>query len=263
MMLCDAHCHYHDEPIAGVWPNVRAELDRIGLKRAVVNGTGPDDWQIVADLVSSEAGLVSAFGVHPLFISDAGEAWRERLLPMLDRPGATVGEIGIDRARPRDQWPLQERLFVEQWRIAAERGLPTSVHCVQAPGRLLELLGELPRLECGFLLHGYSGSAEMVGDLAKLGARFSFSVTTLQRPKTRSAIERVAPDRLLMETDAPYMPPGEALRRAELPAMPDGRPANHPANLAAAYELAAEALGMNVSELAEQVEANFTALFVR
>ena len=81
---------------------------------------------------------------------------------MLDAHSAAVGEIGLDRWKEGLNYEGQEDVFVTQLRIAAERNLPASIHCLKAWGRILELLQEGPVPERGFLLHSYGGPTEMV-----------------------------------------------------------------------------------------------------
>jgi len=82
-------------------------------------------------------------------------------------------EIGLDRWIKDHDLPDQEDVFVWQLRLAAERDLPASLHCLQAWGRLLELLQTSPRPQRGSCWHSYGGPREMVAPLAKLGAHFS------------------------------------------------------------------------------------------
>jgi len=178
-------------------------------------------------------------------------------------PGLSVGEIGLDRWIEGHDLEDQAEVFTWQLRLAAERNLPASIHCLQAWGRLLEILRAQPLPRCGFLLHSYGGPAEMVGPLAELGARFSLPGYFAHARKTRQreAFRRVPPDRLLIETDAPDQSlPAE---RVEHPLVDpaSGQAINHPANLAAVYRFAAEVTGRPFEALAEQVEENFLRLF--
>ena len=102
---------------------------------------------------------------------------------MLDAHSAAVGEIGLDRWKEGLNYEGQEDVFVTQLRIAAERNLPASIHCLKAWGRILELLQEGPVPERGFLLHSYGGPTEMVQAFAQLGAYFSFQVIFCAPPK--------------------------------------------------------------------------------
>ena len=147
--------------------------------------------------------------------------------------------------------------------MAAERNLPVTVHCLRAWGRLLELVTAEARPECGFLLHSYGGPPEMIPAFTKLGAYFSISGYFAQprKAKQAQAFRAVPMERLLIETDAPDMLPPASLIRLPLSDPATGTLINHPGNLGAIYEFAAELRGMTVAELASQVEGNFGRLF--
>jgi len=260
LALYDAHCHYHDEPIASHWGELLGELSAIGVRRAVVNGTHPGDWDAVDALADRHTWVVPAFGVHPWAVHRATGDWKAELRARLDRPHAVVGEIGIDRARDEDQWAQQEDVFVWQLEEAARRSLPACIHNVRADARLLELLQQHDRPARGYLLHACPASAEMTRRYADLGAWFSYSANTLSRDKVRKALRAAPLDRVLIETDAPYMTPEPCVSRYELKDT-DGKRANHPANLIVGYERAALALKTDVDSLAERVADNFATLF--
>ena len=172
-----------------------------------------------------------------------------------------MGEIGLDRWKPDLPYAGQEEAFLAQLRIAAERDLPVSIHCLQAWGRLLELLKEAPRPARGFLLHSFGGPAEMIPAFARLGAYFSFPGYFLQERKgrQRETFRHIPPDRLLVETDAPDQPlPSEKTLHPLTNAA--GKPLNHPANLPAIYSGLADFFGEPPEILAARVEENFQRL---
>lgn len=276
--LFDAHNHFHDAWLVPHRERVIAELARLPLAAAVVNGTCEADWPDVARLAREHAWVRPSFGLHPWDVGNATPEWRKSLQAQLEAtPGAGVGEIGLDRwmldrARPDDprlaglrRAPLEEQreAMIWQLRLAAERNLPASIHCLEAWGALREVLRENPLPARGFLLHAYGGSAELARELAELGAHFSFNGGFLEpRHAARRAVFAELPaDRLLVETDAPAMPPPAAAGRVTLPPLADGTALNHPANIAAAYEGLAVVRGMTREALAAQVAENFGRLF--
>ncbi len=283
MHLCDAHNHLQDDRFAGREDELAAEAVQAGVARMVVNGSGESDWPQVASLADLHpAMIVPAFGCHPWYLGERTPQWREELVRQLDlTPGAVIGEIGIDRwmLENPDRWRAylgpagaaaeppamaeQEAAFTTQLKLAAERNLSASIHCLQAFGRLLELLQANPRPARGFLLHSYGGPVELVAPFAKLGAYFSFPGYFAHERKTRQreVFRAVPPDRLLIETDAPDQLPPDALNRHPLTDPTTGQPLNHPANLAAIYQYLADFLGEPIDVLATQVMTNFTRLF--
>lgn len=231
----------------------------------VVNGSGEDDWPKVLALAKKYPMIIPSLGYHPWYVRERSTNWREVLTAALDEVPAAIGEIGLDRWIKDYDLPAQEEVFVWQLRLAAERDLPASIHCLQAWGRMFELLRENPRPACGFVLHSYGGSQEMIGPLAKLGAYFSLPgyFAHARKERQRETFRHVPEDRLLIETDAPDQLLPDERNRHPLNDPATGKPLNHPANLRAVYDFAAEWLGEPVEPLARRVEHNLRRLFRR
>ena len=258
MRLYDAHNHLQDDRFDGRQDELIADCAAVGLTRMVVNGTREGDWPSVAALAKRHDCALPSFGLHPWFVHERSPEWLAQLKQQLDVWPTAVGEIGLDRWKPGLDYDGQEEVFTAQLRLAAERDLPASIHCLKSWGRLLELLGAGPLRKRGFLLHSYGGPAEMVEPLARLGAYFSFPGAFGHERKTRQrdAFRRMPPNRLLIETDAP----DQALPEDRV-THPLGQRLNHPANIAVVYEAAAEMLGQAPGDLAQRVEENFVRLF--
>ena len=278
MRLYDAHNHLQDAWLTPHRPRVFADLAAIGVVRVVVNGTGETDWPEVGSLAKDYPIVHPSYGLHPWDVGNRTSGWQRKLLAHLDAdPRAGVGEIGLDRwildrARPDDprltglrRAPFAEQIEVFTWQLAlaADRNLPASIHCLEAFGALLDILraGKLPAR--GFLLHAYSGSAEMAKSFADLGACFSFNGAFLdpRKARHRELYAALPADRLLVETDAPAMRLPAPLETFSLPPADDGSAVNHPANLAATYVALAGLRQTTVESLAAQVERNFLRLF--
>jgi TatD DNase family protein len=262
-MLFDAHNHLQAPALASHLPRVEMELAAIGLERAVVNGTCEADWERVTELAQAHPWVMPSYGLHPWFVDSRTPDWRERLAAAVGKGGAGVGEIGLDRWIEGFDFEAQTEVFTWQMGLAARHNLPASLHCLKAWGALWDLLrmGAVP--ECGFLLHSYSGPAEMVEPFIKRGAYFSFSGHFLAARKAaqREVFRGIPIERLLVETDAPDMPLPPERARFALPDQADGRMLNHPANLLAVYEGLAELRGLTLENLAAQVAENFQRLF--
>jgi TatD DNase family protein len=256
----DAHNHLQALRFGGRQAELLAECPDVA--RMVVNGCCEEDWPAVAALAEAHRQVLPSFGYHPWCIHERSDHWEAELNRMLDAHPAAVGEIGLDRWKEGLNYEGQEDVFVTQLRIAAERNLPASIHCLKAWGRILELLQEGPVPERGFLLHSYGGPTEMVQAFAQLGAYFSFPGYFLRAAKGRhrEAFKSVPADRLLIETDAPDQRLPDALNAYPLTDFA-GEPMNHPANLPVVYQGVAKILEMPLVALAEQVEDNFERLF--
>ena len=280
--LFDAHNHLQDSWLTPHRTQMFADLASVPLARAVVNGTCQADWPDVATLAHEHAFVLPSFGLHPWNVGNATASWRDDLLGALGphrAPGARVaiGEIGLDRwildrARPNDsrlaglrRASLDEQIDAFTWQLAlaAERNLPVTIHCLDAWGALLDVLRHSPLPPRGFLLHAYGGSAELARDFHALGAYFSFNGYFLgERQTARRAVFATLPvDRLLVETDAPAMPPPEKFRAYSLPGVADGNPINHPANIVSIHAGFAAVRDLPVDTLSAQVAENFQRLF--
>jgi TatD DNase family protein len=274
----DAHNHLQDERFDGRQAELLSVCSQTGVAGMVVNGSCEAGWpQVLAlakefgrDARGPAPQIIPSFGYHPWYIHERTGDWQKELIRLLDKIPSAVGEIGLDRWKPDLAYEGQEEVFGAQLRLAAERNLPVSIHCLQAWGRMFDLLKAGPRPACGFLLHSYGGPEEMVKPFADLGAYFSLPGYYAQERKVRQreTFRHVPPERLLIETDAPDQMLPE-VRRSEVSGevtnypLTDaaGRALNHPANLAAVYAFAAELLGEPVKTLAARVEQNFLRLF--
>lgn len=274
----DAHNHLQDEWLAPHFDKIADQLVGLGLRSAVVNGTCENDWPCVSELSRQYPWIAPSFGLHPWDVGNRSPAWLEKLTAILAaHPGAGVGEIGLDRwildrAKPDDsrlaglrRAPLDEQIevFQTQLKLAASDNRPATIHCLEAWGALNDALRTVALPSRGFLLHAYSGPVEMVRGFADRGAYFSFNGSFLddRHARHRETFKQIPRDRLLVETDAPAMPPPQPWRTYKLPPAPGGQTINHPGNIEAAYAGLASFLGQPVAAIAETVEENYKRLF--
>ncbi len=263
MKLYDAHNHLQDERLTPHLEAILAALPAEGIVKAVVNGSSEQDWPAVLDLARRCPRVIPSFGYHPWYVKERSAEWQQALIRHLDVVPSAIGEIGLDRWIKDHDIAQQEEVFTWQLRLAAERNLPVSIHCLRAWGRLFELLRAGPRPRCGFVLHSFGGPREMVGPLAELGAYFSLPgyFAHERKARQREAFRHVPRERLLIETDAPdQVLPAEHTQYPLLDAA-SGKPINHPANLGAVYRFAAELFEEPIESLAQRVEENFRRVF--
>ena len=259
----DAHNHLQDDRLAEYRMAILEAAESEGIEKMVVNGSCEEDWPAVMTLARQSPRVLPAFGCHPWYVKQRSPAWQDRLQWHLDQVPAGVGEIGLDRWIQDYDLADQERVFIWQLRLAAERNLPVSIHCLQAWGHLLQILQAEPRPARGFLLHSFGGPQEMIPALAKLGAFFSLPgyFAHERKSRQRETFRHVPLDRLLIETDAPDQLLPDARNKHPLRERATGKPLNHPANLAEIYRFAAELLGEPLDTFARRVEENFERHF--
>ncbi len=261
--MIDAHNHLHDARLAPQRAQMLDELQRLGIERAVVNGTRESDWPAVASLAAETPWVLPSYGLHPWNVRERSPDFLETLARLLDaQPDAAVGEIGLDRWIEGHDLDEQSEVFRAQLALATARERAVTIHCIRAWGALWEILRTHPLPARGFLLHAYGGPWDMTRGFLDRGGYFSFNPYFLHERKEaqREVFRRLPADRILIETDAPDLaPPPE--RNTHPLKDADGRAINHPANISLAYRALAELRGIEVKDLTAQVRENFARIF--
>jgi len=257
-----------DERLAPWLERALDEARAAGLRMLACCGTDEQDWHRVLALAGQHDELVAMLGLHPWHLPERSPAWLNRLEALLRAyPELGVGEIGLHAGR-KDLAPMeeQEEVFMAQVRLAHELGRPVAMHGVRAWQRVLELLRPLGPFEPGYLLHAFSGPAQLVPQLAELGAWFSFSgtVTRHKARRVHEAVRAVPAERLLIETDAPDILPilgSEALSDPALPRDERGKVLNLPGNLPIILRAVAELRGEDEQQVAQRSWDNAQRLY--
>ena len=253
MNYYDAHNHLQDERLAGDPAGVVARARAAGVARMAVNGTSPSDWAEVERLAGRFPEVTPCYGLHPWYVDARGEGWLENLASRLGDPRSAVGEIGLDCVLESRDDAAMEQAFRAQLALSRDLRRPVTIHCRRAWGRLMDVLREAGPHPAGMIVHSYGGGPEQVAPLAALNAYFSFSgsVTHPNNKRGRAAATLVPADRLLIETDAPDIPPE---------GWPAGAP-HEPASLVRIAETVAALRGMSVVDLAALTFGNAQRLF--
>lgn len=213
--LVDSHCHLHDPAFGSDLSTALDAARAVGIGAWAVNGTTPEDWPQVARLAREHRGVIPCFGLHPWFVNDWKDRdWRTPLTDALNASNAAIGEIGLDRWIQDHDLDAQTQALRRQLDLARDLARPASLHGLRAWDRLLSELKRVTPLPRGFLIHGYGGPADLVPHFLQLGGYISFAGSVLDKHRTRAqaALRAVPLDRLLVETDAPDMPPPAAFR---------------------------------------------------
>lgn len=176
--------------------------------RGVICASSEAEFEPLRRLANLRPGVIPAFGIHPWFVRERSPAWLESLRRVLDTtPRAQIGEIGLDKARANEvSLDEQEAVFIPQLRLAAEKSVPATIHCVRAWHALLAILRaekSLPRLH----FHAFSGSAEIAKTLLQLSdATFSFSPRQRANggAKPERALAAIPPNRIFPESDSDF-----------------------------------------------------------
>jgi TatD DNase family protein len=229
----------------------------------MINGTRETDWPAVAALAQRIPGAKAAFGLHPWWQAERSPDWLETLeATLIAMPCAGIGETGLDRWMPAHD--LQDQLSVLREHLALSRRLsrPITLHCLKAWPELAGAVRDFPPSDRGFLLHSYAGPAEMIPRWVQAGARFSFSPAFLHPRKTwvRTMFREIPLERILIETDAPDMPPPPETALLHLPDS-NGTRLNHPINLCLCRDALAADRGLTPGAMGDILERNVEQLF--
>ncbi|KMZ70134.1 Hydrolase, TatD family [Zostera marina] len=208
MRIFDAHCHLQDNRIYRIAPKLIRKATEVGVQRFTINGIFEGDWHLVKQMADEYPSIIPSFGLHPWYVGERSPNWFENLKGYIDStPSAAIGEIGLDRGSYGRivNFETQVDVFQKQLEFAKSVKRPVSIHCVNAFGRLLEILQRVGPFPEAVVLHSYVGSSEMVSALAKLGCYFSFSghLTFHSHAKAKKTVNLVPIDKILLETDAP------------------------------------------------------------
>jgi TatD DNase family protein len=241
--VIDTHAHLHacaDPPLELVERARAAGVDRI-----LEVGAWPESWEQVAEFCAGTEGVFPILGIHP---HKAAEADPGRLAALEELDPVAIGETGLDYYRdyaPRD---VQRQLFQAHLAIAEELAKPVVIHCRAADADVARALGDFQGV---VVLHCFSSSGLLEPALERgYYVSFAGNVTYPNAYDLRAAARAIPADRILAESDSPYLSP-QARR---------GRP-NEPANVVHTVAALAEARGEDPGELADRIDANASRAF--
>lgn len=249
-MLIDTHCHLYNDPLVSDVPGVLSRARMAGVEAIVVPGVDLNSSCWARDRAVQDPDLLAAAGFHPDALPDGFDPAG---LTDLVRSGGiwAIGEIGLDTTTGQNLG-RQEEAFRFQMRLAQDHGLPALIHCRGPFGRLLEILKELGSQGPGGILHAYNGSWEIAAELLRLGYSFGVCgvVTKPGATRVRAVVERLPLERLVLETDAPFIGTLHS---------PKGRV--EPQDLVEIGQALAELRGLSFDEVARSTTQNARGLF--
>ena len=218
-LIFDTHAHYDDEAFDADREDVFARFPEAGIGRVVDPGSTRESLPRVAALAQRYPFLYGALGIHPSECADMTEAWIDDIrallytlreeVPVHNPKIAAIGEIGLDYHWDDPPRELQQHWFRRQIRLALEENLPIIVHSRDAAADTLRILKEENAAEAGAVIHCYSYSAELAQEFVKLGFYIGIGgvVTFKNGRKMKETAAAVPMDRILLETDSPYLAP--------------------------------------------------------
>ena len=252
--LVDTHAHLQDDALRGDLPALLSRAREAGVERIIAVGTTAADSALVVETAGSYPGVFAAVGVHPNHAAEAAPGDWERVVELSGRPGVVaLGETGLDRHWDFTPFAVQQEWFDRHLALALERGLPVVIHCRDCERDLIDHLRRLGRPVKG-VLHSFTGTWDDAQAFLAVGLHVSFAgmvtFTNKKLDALRNVAARVPLDRLLVETDSPYLAPHPHRGRT-----------NEPAFVRLTAARVAEVRGMGAADLARATSENARRLF--
>lgn len=252
-MLIDTHAHLD-------FPQFKTDLDQVlerarqaGVVALLNAGTDEQSSKRSVELSLKYPWISASVGIHPHGAAKAQAGWLDRLEGLAGSDTVlAVGETGLDFYRDLSPRAAQEEVFREHLRLACRLNKPVIIHSRQAHAETLKILKDEDLPSPAGVMHCFSGDRHWAEAFLDLGFYISFAgpLTYPRSHDLRDLLSLVPADRLLLETDAPYLPP-QAYRSER----------NEPSFIRLTYERAALALNTDLDDLARQVYLNAVRLF--
>lgn len=252
-MIFDSHTHLNAEQFKDEIPATMARAAELGVSEMAVVGFDTPTIAKSLELNQTYEGIYSIIGWHPTEAGSYTKEIEDRLQQQLILPKVVaLGEIGLDYHWMEDPKDVQERVFRRQIAIAREHRLPISIHMREAIEDTYRILKDEDVQDIGGIMHSYSGDFEWAQRFLDLGMHLSFSgvVTFKKALDVQEAASKVPLEKMLVETDAPYLAP-----------MPYRGKRNEPGYTRYVVEKIAELRGLPFEEIAEQTRRNAHELF--
>lgn len=253
-MIVDSHCHLDFPDFTDDLPGVLDRAEAAGVGRVVTISTRVARYDVYRALAESDPRVFFTVGTHPHNAADEPDTAPAELVRLSRHPRCVaIGEAGLDYHYDKSPRDVQRSVFRTHIAAARESGLPLVIHAREADDDMISILSdEMREGRFDAVLHCFSSSQALAQVGVELGLYVSFSgILTFKRSEELREIARGVPrDRLLVETDAPYLAP-----------QPHRGKRNEPAYTALTAQVLAETIGVSLDEVAKITTANFERLF--
>ncbi len=254
MPLVDTHAHLVSEKLQGDLPDVLARARAAGLTTMIAVATTAADSHETSALANRESDIYATVGIHPNDTAAAGPGDWDEIVRLASSPRVVaLGETGLDRYWDDAPFPLQQDYFDRHIRLSQETELPFIVHSRESGTDVLAMLVEARRRgPLTGVMHSFTADAEQAAQCVELGMYISFAgmVTFKKSGDLRAVAATIPADRILVETDSPYLSP-EPLRGKR----------NEPAHVVHTAACVAAARGQSAEEFCRQTSENAARLF--
>lgn len=255
MELIDTHCHLDDEQFAGGRSEVVARANQAGVVAILSVGTTASSSAQCMDLATEHPSVFAAVGIQPNYCSQVEPDEWDRIVELAraDKVVA-LGETGLDRYRDHSPFSLQQDFFDRHLRLSQQLDLPFIVHMRDCDQDVLAMLRDArQRGPLRGVMHSFTGSLETAQQCVELGLYISFAgmVTYKKSDELRRIASLIPDDRILVETDAPYLSPHPCRNQ---------RP-NEPALIVHTAQCLADVRQLSAQQFAQRTTANARQLF--
>ena len=202
MQFTDSHIHLQDYKQKNTQQNI-ADMKKLGFAKMICASSHPSDWNKIAHIASANSDFViPAFGVHPWYVSETNEDWKDELCNYLTNfPNALVGECGLDNLKA-DKKELQEQIFIYHVELAKSLNRPICIHMLKASNQMEKMLNNMPDK---FMLHAFGGSLDFLQKILKRGGFISLCASARRQKNHIDILTHIPKDKLLIESDGPYL----------------------------------------------------------
>jgi TatD DNase family protein len=253
-LLFDTHAHLNQPEFDADRPEVIARARAAGVTTIVAIGYNAATSARSVEIAAQFEGVYAAVGIQPNDTSHAAVDDWDRIVALCRQPRVVaLGETGLDRYRDSSPLALQQDYFDRHLRLSQQTGMPFVVHTRQSDAEVLAMLREARgRGTLRGVMHSFTGAADTAAECVELGMYISFAgMATFKKADDLRAVAATIPDdRILIETDSPYLSPHPLRGRR-----------NEPAHLVHTAECLAGVRGVTLAEFAAQTTANARRLF--
>lgn len=253
MEIFDSHSHYNDEKFNGDREKLIDEVYKSGITKLVVAGYDIKSSEEAIQMANKHEFIYATCGISPNDIDDLPTEYLEKVRKnALNKKVVAIGEIGLDYYWNKENKDFQKKIFKEQIELANELNLPIVIHTREAVMDTIEILKNEVKCKNTGVFHCCPLNVELIKEALKLGYYISFAgpITFKNSKNANQVIETVPLDRMLVETDSPYLSP-EPLRGTR----------NDSRNLKYIIAKIAEVKNMKVEEIAKITYENAKKIF--
>ena len=253
-MLIDTHAHLDRTTYAADWPGVLERAKLAGVEQIVVVGTTAAGSAASLQLARDYPQLFATVGIHPNHAAEAGTVDWDEVVRMAQDPRCVgIGETGLDRYWDDTPWAIQQDYFDRHLRLSQELDKAIVIHTRECLAEAITMLrAARQRGPLRGVMHSYTGDAVSAAECIELGLHISFAgmLTYKKNEELRAAAATIPTDRLLIETDSPYLAPQPVRGRQ-----------NEPAYVVHTAECLAQVRNISIQQLGVLTTANARGLF--